>query len=585
MDLSIIDSTETKLQFDYNIYNKTAKVIKYSSENDGLEDILIPDFVIIEKIKCQIVSIEKEAFKDCRNIKSVKISDFVFEIGYEAFSGCTNLICVHLPIHINIIPFYLFRGCYNLKEVNIPKNVLTIETGAFENCNLLSNIDFPESLVKIEENAFRECRCLRDIILNEGLLFIENYAFQGCISLSNIVIPHSVLEIGAYAFSDCCLDSIKIQNTKINIDDECFRHGNDNILLIIPFEKMGEGYIDCMPYEQTGEYWVGDDILPSFSQKSRNICPDLTNLPYEVIMSDEEHKSNLFPTYVDNYGGKYKFGVQVFEKIERKIYKNDNTYIINEHTKFLADCAFANDYVTRNSQYEDIILPQGLKGIGKHCFENSCVKNVVLPDSLEYIGDFAFRDCYGLKEFIIPSSVKHIGVGLFSEHEHKYSVIWEIEKVISYSQYYRVENNCIIDNRTNGVITFIQKYIRESNFYNIEKCRIPEGVLLIGKYAFSGMHMDNISLPDTLLIIDEYAFENCAIIDIKIPSSVIHINDFAFSGCDSLKEITFSNEYTMISKKAFIGCNSLVKINVPHGCKEKYSNQIPDLADMIIDIG
>lgn len=76
---------------------------------------------------------------------------------------------------------------------------------------------------------------------------------------------------------------------------------------------------------------------------------------------------------------------------------------------------------------------------------------------------------------------------------------------------------------------------------DIEKIIIPDGVLQIGTYAFSG-------------------FENLK--SVTIPNSVNRIRSKAFSKCRNLKEIIMGNGVEVIENSAFISCSSIEKVYI-----------------------
>lgn len=86
-------------------------------------------------------SIEKGAFKNCRQLNDVSISDTTIPdsgytaIGIEAFAECMNLERVQISEYCKEIHWGAFKNCANLKNVYIPSSVKYIEVGAFEGCD------------------------------------------------------------------------------------------------------------------------------------------------------------------------------------------------------------------------------------------------------------------------------------------------------------------------------------------------------------------------------------------------------------------------------------------------------------------
>ncbi|MCM1508009.1 MAG: leucine-rich repeat protein [Ruminococcus flavefaciens] len=68
------------------------------------------------------------------------------------------------------------------------------------------------------------------------------------------------------------------------------------------------------------------------------------------------------------------------------------------------------------SDIKNIVIEEGITGIGEMCFMGSAVSDVKLPESLEKIEILAFHDCANLKEITIPKGVKEIGDRAFGQY-------------------------------------------------------------------------------------------------------------------------------------------------------------------------
>ena len=175
---------------------------KYNGENI---DVVIPDNVLIigtnafqnlaissVTIPNGVKEIEPQAFSNCKNLKTVSLSDELVSIGEGAFDGCSSLTEIVLPKGITSIKQYTFRNCKSLTSVILPEGLKMIHDYAFDGCKALTDIRFPESLQAIGICAFRNCRSLSDIRIPEhtrvgGMDFYdieidsyENFAFRFC---------------------------------------------------------------------------------------------------------------------------------------------------------------------------------------------------------------------------------------------------------------------------------------------------------------------------------------------------------------------------------------------------------------------
>lgn len=103
---------------------------------------------------------------------------------------------------------------------------------------------------------------------------------------------------------------------------------------------------------------------------------------------------------------------------------------------------------------------------------------------------------------------------------------------------------------------------------DLYKVILPETVNSIGKRAFEGSTIREVSLPSKLLLIDEYAFEYSALKKIEIPTGIRSINEGAFANCGNLDLVKFEPDcrLSMIPTGCFEE-SSLREINLPESIK------------------
>ena len=98
--------------------------------------------------------------------------------------------------------------------------------------------------------------------------------------------------------------------------------------------------------------------------------------------------------------------------------------------------------------------------------------------------------------------------------------------------YFRVENNCLIDNISNVLIA------------GCETSTIPSSVSVIGDYAFENIDaLIDVTLPENIVELGYGVFQNCKNLNrIFVPSSVVRIGENTFDGCaESLKVFCANN--------------------------------------------
>ena len=101
-----------------------------------------------------VATIGVAAFYECRNLRSITISDGATAIGNEAFHGCSNLTKITIPDSVTSIGAYAFVHCTSLSSIAIPSVVEVIRNGVFESCYSLTKLIFLGDAPKASEEIF-----------------------------------------------------------------------------------------------------------------------------------------------------------------------------------------------------------------------------------------------------------------------------------------------------------------------------------------------------------------------------------------------------------------------------------------------
>ena len=168
------------------------------------------------------------------------------------------------------------------------------------------------------------------------------------------------------------------------------------------------------------------------------------------------------------------------------------------------------------------------------------IRSVHIASDVTYIGSWAFAGCSLLKEFILPSSVTHVGIGLL------YNCDGITEPVYNDSVFLFLPPS------------FAGPYI------------LPEGPRTVaGGALFGCKELTSLKIPETYTNIGDYAFSHCSnIMTVTIKGDLKEISDGAFEECSNLKTIKLPDSITRIGALAFSGCVTLTAFVVPKGTKE-----------------
>ena len=518
-----------------------------------------------------------EAFKRCKQLKSVIIPKGVTIIKEAAFERCSGLTSVIMPNSIITIGDNAFDCCYYI-ETAIPENVVTIGDFAFYFCEMINTeIVIPKSAVSIGKGAFAGCTkvekitvdndnpvyysngnciiekasktlvsgCGNSIIPND-VVAIADSAFEGCFRLMNVTIPDSVTTIGQFAFCWCQnLTSIVIGHGVKNIKDSAFR--------------------DCYKMVEV-----------------------INNSSLEITKSSDENGSVGYYALNVKKGGttdivnKDGYLFYAYEKVNYLIGYSDTS--LNEKNLILPESYNGENYEINQFAFTaclnliSILIPDCVTRMGDYAFLN-CGKltNVSIPDSVANVNSGTFMDSVNLQyneygnalylgnsdnpyafllrpknidiaSCIINKNTKSIESGVFAECIGLTSIIVEKNNPIYYS-----ENNCIIEKSSKKLIAGCRDSV------------IPNDVKIIGDYAFNNcIGLKSITIPNSVTSIGDSAFDGCSgLTSVTIPDSVTSIGDNAFWGCSGLTIVSIGNSVTSIGDYAFYDCGGLTSVTIP----------------------
>lgn len=170
-----------------------------------------------------VTQIPRECFAETR-LETITLPNSIESIAYEAFKNCKDLSNIILSEGLATIGENAFWGCTNLTEIHLPNSVREIGISAFYDCRITSVI-IPEGVKVIEADLFKYCTKLTNVTIPNGVKSIGDSAFGACLSLSSLTIPESVKSMGRDPFYCCSPDVYMRGSTPPDISRGCFRTG------------------------------------------------------------------------------------------------------------------------------------------------------------------------------------------------------------------------------------------------------------------------------------------------------------------------------------------------------------------------
>ena len=170
--------------------------------------------------------------------------------------------------------------------------------------------------------------------------------------------------------------------------------------------------------------------------------------------------------------------------------------------------------------------------------------------------------------FVSPGASAY---GIFEADGIYYYITSEADKTVEVTP---VDNKYVEDvsipaTVENGGITYTVTSIMANAFAecsDLVSVDIPDGVISIGNYAFTGCGLTSIDIPDGVTSLGDGAFSYCSGLEsVTLGSRVETIGDYAFDGCSSLASIDIPDGVTSIGAYAFAECSSLTSVDIPDG--------------------
>jgi len=346
---------------------------------EGMEEIGVMAFGSVDCLENAVVSsgtkvINKYAFKDSCNLKTVTLPRSLEKIISGAFDGCTKLETVYYEgSYMQWQEIAIGNENDELLNANIVcKGDEEIVSSGVCGENLTWTLTLGGTLTisgsgdmtvwgGITSSVWFRNTDIKNVIIEDGVTSISDYSFVDCYSLTSVEIPESVTELGWDAFASCrSLESVVIPGSVEKIPNYAFNRCY-NLKSVIIKEGVKE-------------------ISGAFSY-----CTSL--------------KEIVIPDSVERIGGSFDY-CSALEKVT-----------LGKNLKEIGGDAFLGC-----TSLQNVILPEKLETIGSHAFRNcKSMTEIVIPDSVTFIGSYAFERCENLENITLGNSVEVLSQSAFEK--------------------------------------------------------------------------------------------------------------------------------------------------------------------------
>lgn len=562
----------------------------------------------------KLKTLHQGAFSECSNLSYISMP-MCSSIANGAFYSCSNLLSISIPSFYSRVTIErnAFRECVNLKSVDVNKTETIILNSAFYKCKNLSDINF-DNCIAIGPEAFAYCESLDKITLNK-CENIGDSAFLNCINLEKVYVNGSKYckldSPNAFYIYDASISKYSINNNiqfyfpidtyEKYIHDYNWKHYSQNMIMMPKqnqiiyttndgniieikdselknnttntYEKYGliEFKNNSATFEQLNKkIFKGSDTLTSIDLPFK--CESIGDSEFEdcINLTSVTPSSLNVLTHIGKYAFKNCVSLKSF-KIPDSILSLDDAVFIGckNIEKFEGNMATYNgkaivsneklicvlpkdDSINEGRIHKISLIDSNIKYLGESCFygcEN--MRRVDIPSSVKYIGNKVFEECKNLCEIHLEGSVPPVvGNDIFIGVRNDFKIFVPEGSLENYFKewgeyaqhiYPKPRNNDIIyygDTKLSNTHTFISSSETNGNYYKIS-------------------NISNGTLPTN------YFTNQSSVKKVILGDGIVKINQKAFRNCTNLEYIYLSDNITQFNDECFYGCESLTRIHIP----------------------
>lgn len=535
----MIKIQEDGLTYELNKIDYTAKI---TNSSRTIEFICIPRSIFYESKEYIVKSINKNAFKNNKIVKSIEFveNSELISIDENAFTDSiiekillpdslselkegwcqntpnlanviispsnknfqiiddNNIILGKSNIESEVFDIIIFVN-RSIEKAKIPNYIKRICQYSFSYCTNLKSVEFSENsdLISIGRNSFMWCKSLQKIEFpnNSKLQFIEKEAFLRS-SIRTITIPPSltVLDDG------WCSEASRLNNVFISHVSKNFGYLADQLLI----GKSGSETYDELLFAKRD---ISTVTIPSYIKHIRSFsfsyCSNLESIEFsegsELVSIGE---------------GAFSYSSLCSISIPSKVQELHEGWC--KWTSELT-CVSISE---ANSNFRNI---EGKMIVGKSdtktevfdllVFANRNIEFAKIPESVRRVSSFSFSYCSRLKSVEFCSNIESIGEYSFS---------------------------CS----------------------SLREVKIPPNVVKIERNCFMWCkNLQKIELNSKIQSIEKETFAFTSLRSIIVPCSVKFIGDDPFLSCNDLKMMEFLGDHLSIEK---ISCKNLAVLSFPN---------------------
>ncbi len=516
----------------------------------GIENLVFP---------ASLKNVGEEAFKSCKNLAAVTLSDYIEELG-TMFTNCTNIQSINVPetnTFMKTVDGVIFDSEMKLlqyypvgktdAEYAIPKGVEEIGLYAFNANGYITKVTIPATVKLVGEDAFYKCEALAEIVFEEA-------------DVANGEVE-AELTFGPYSLAYTALTEFKIPARATALGSQMFfncgklkkiEFAEDNKITVIPTQLFSGAGVSTITIPAN---------VTEFANNAFNQCFALT----EILFAENSSLTTI---------GQYAFS---------KTTRLKNVQLPESVTK-------VGTYMFEKSGIEEITLPGSINQLPNYTFkECSDLHTVILDDGFTSIANASsatsspFYKCTALTTVSLPDTLKTVGNSVFRGLSFE-SVV--LKAGVTYGNYVYADNTALKEVIIPAGVAGIGTYAF-NKCTSLEKISIGEGITSMGNSMFEGCTaLKSAEIPASVTTMGNKIFKDCEALETvtfaansalkTVGGTTASTAGNVFQNCVSLKRVEFPSGVTIIANAAFTGCTSLEEVVLPDGVVELGSSFFED---------
>jgi len=214
----------------------------------------------------------------------------------------------------------------------------------------------------------------------------------------------------------------------------------------------------------------------------------------------------------------------------------------------------------------EVVMPTNIVTIGDNAFANDYyLDNVVIPNSVLEIGDGAFLNCTEMASLTLGSGIKTVGNSAFENCITLESVAFQEGLTNLGARAFAAD---IATRLRSMSLPMSLVDIGDDAFLNngdVTGVSMPTHIMTMKElFPDSYQKIETVVVPDGEGVVIDSTFADCTgLKTIIIPPSVTNIGAAAFAHCEALEELGLPDEVSTLGDRAFYGCLFLKTVALP----------------------